>query len=192
MAYGNPVNARPQRAGDHDEDEQAGHAGLGSHADDEPEHEHRDAECRHEQQVGDHQAEQQRDSAYRSEQQPVEVAVLDVGHERRRSGHAGHREDDRERELERLVVDARCCFGRTRFAACPMFTTKKNTGMIRAGMTASWLARHDAQRPARDRPQVGEEPASRARICVAGTARSARGRRSSVLLRRFVLDARRR
>ena len=43
------------------------------------------------------------------QQQPVEVAVLDVGDEGGGPGDAGDGEDDRHRELERLEVEARRC-----------------------------------------------------------------------------------
>ena len=89
-----------------------------------------------EHEVGRHQPEQQHRAADRGEQQPVEVAALDVGDERARPRHAGDGEDDRHRQLERLEVDdGPAALGEVLQRAD--FTTKKNTGVISAGMKNS-------------------------------------------------------
>jgi hypothetical protein len=65
IVYGDPVNASPQNA------------------EDEAEQQHRHAERYDEGEVGDHQAEEQAVAVDRRDQQPIEVAGLDVGDERR-------------------------------------------------------------------------------------------------------------
>ena len=76
------MKTRPQQPADDDEGEHAEQAGLEPHAEREPEAHDRHAQAAHQGEVGDHQAEQQRQPPHRGEQQAVEVAVLDVDHER--------------------------------------------------------------------------------------------------------------
>ena len=75
------------------------------HADGESHHDDGDGEGHDKRQIGSHQSEQQWETTYRRDHESVEVAVLDVGHERRRSRHTGDGEDDRDRELEGLEAD---------------------------------------------------------------------------------------
>ena len=106
--------------------------------------------------VGDHVAEQDGGAPDRRQQQPVEVPVLHVEHERRRPGHAGDAEQDRRRHLERGVVEARGCCS-VSCSSVAMFTMKKNSAMNTGGMTAS-RSRGTARsaRPAMDGQVVDE------------------------------------
>ena len=112
---------------------------------------HRDGEHEHRHQVGGHQPEQQRRTPDRGEQQPIEVAALDVDHERTGPRDAGHGEDDRDRELERLEVERPAAAAPCSATSCsaPMFTTKKKTGTMIAGMKNSGSRNTLRQRPPR-------------------------------------------
>ena len=106
IAYGNPVNTSPQKRRERDERDEAGDAGLEANPGDEAEDDDGTDERGDQHDVGDHHPEQQREPPDRREQQPVEVAVLDVGDDDAGARDPGDAEDDRRRELERLVVEA--------------------------------------------------------------------------------------
>ena len=130
--------------------------------------------------------------AHRREQQPVEVAVLHVEHERRRPRHAGDAEQDRRRHLERRVVEARRCCSVSR-SSVAMFTTKKNSGDEHRRDDGLEVAGHGPQGPAGDGGDVVDEAgrAGRgARRSTAGRQRWSSCRRSCVVVvagRRLVL-----
>ncbi len=73
----------------------------------EPEDQHRDRQGDDQHEVGDHQPEQQGRAGSSASSAAVEVAVLDVGDQRRGPRHAGDGEDDGDGDLERLEALAR-------------------------------------------------------------------------------------
>ena len=91
------------------------------------------------------------------EQQPVEVAVLDVEHERRGSRHAGDAEQDRRRQLEGREVEARdLALGEARQR--PDVDEEEEQGDEDRRDHRFEVAWDGAQRPAGDRRRVGQEP----------------------------------
>ena len=72
--------------------------------------------------VGDHESEQERRPADRREQQPVEVAALDVGDERGRPRDPVTAKTIADRQLERLEVETAAIDSVTSCSA-PTFTT---------------------------------------------------------------------
>ena len=134
--------------------------------------------------VRDHEAEEQRDAPDRGEQQPVEVAALDVESPGRTlSSRRRHRRDDRRAAAGTPCSRCPVCSSKT-VCSWPMFTAKKNTGMTSGGDERFLVARHEAQRVARDRAEVREERrrfVGPAMARAAGVTASDRGHRAALL-----------
>ena len=139
--------------------EHAEQARLEAHADESPRTITGTHSAHDEHDVGDHQPEQERQPPDRGEQQPVEVAVLDVGDEHAGPRDAGDGEDDRTPAAGTPCSRSPAMPASVRFWSAPMFTTKKNSGMMIAGSTNSG----SRGMPRRARPAIDAEVGEEAR-----------------------------